>query len=170
MIYANRHFIHFTTQFPIMPITNAKQYAARIEDYFKYIKGSYHYEQVPVKGTKDETSLKKEKVWDREPEPAMVTGLALHVGFNSVQQMDAACKKGKLAKLLKQARLRVEKEYERKLHMQAPTGAIFALKTMGWKERDNNAISNSTPSVMSINVFTSGPVLANSEKDVDVNA
>ena len=38
---------------------------------------------------------------------------------------------------VKKARLRIEAEYENALHYQSPTGAIFALKNFGWKDKQD---------------------------------
>ena len=148
--------------------TTAKDYAARINDYFNFIKGEFHFEKTQTKPPKkNDTELGEEKIWDRDAEPALLTGLILHLGFNSKQQFEAYERNGKYAGLVKQARLRIEREYEKKLHMQAPTGAIFALKSLGWNDRgDNNLSPVEMPKSISIVVVQSGPQLAGSEHEV----
>lgn len=74
-------------------------------------------------------SPKKKK---NEPEPLTMSGLAYHLGFKSLGDFEASEAKGKYSGLLKRARLRVETEYEKKLHNQSASGAIFALKSLGW--------------------------------------
>lgn len=73
--------------------------------------------------------------WNRYPEPATITGLALFLGFESRQSVYDYAEKGDFSYIIKKAKLRVECEYEKKLSAQNCTGSIFALKNMGWKDR-----------------------------------
>jgi hypothetical protein len=57
--------------------------------------------------------------------PATLTGLALHLGFNSRGQFELYESKGKFAANLKKARLRIEAIYEKKLHQSTFGGAIL---------------------------------------------
>jgi len=71
-----------------------------------------------------------------ENEPVTVTGLCLHLGFSSRSSMVDYEKRGdEFSHAIKRARLRVEHEYEKGLHGERPTGAIFGLKNMGWADR-----------------------------------
>lgn len=74
------------------------------------------------------------------------TGLALHLGFESRQSLydyaklsekeDATDLDKEFSYIIKRATLRVENNYERMLAEKGvQTGAIFALKNMGWKDR-----------------------------------
>jgi hypothetical protein len=112
-------------------LTTAAKLASRVDAYFKYIEGEYHEEQKPGKtaGSPTETV----KVYDREPEPPTIAGLTFFLGFNSRREYDDYEENGLYAKILKRARLRIEAEYEKKLHYQSSAGAMFALKTMGIK-------------------------------------
>ena len=145
--------------------TNAGKLAARINAYFNFIEGEYHLEDKPGKETKDQP-VPTIKVWDREPEPATFAGLALFLKFNSLQAFDDYIENGKFAAALKQGRLRVEASYERKLHNQSAAGAIFALKRMGWNDRDDKQQGHQTPTTMKMQIFESGPEPAESEKEV----
>lgn len=107
-----------------------------ISGYFKYIEGDYHTEQVTAK-TKTGEETRDEKVWDREPEPPTLSGLAYYLGLNSREAFVDYELNGKYGTVLKRARLRIEAEYEKKLHYQSAAGAIFALKAMGWNERSD---------------------------------
>jgi hypothetical protein len=111
-----------------------KAYRARIAKYFSFIQGEYHIEKVPAKGSKDKADFIDQKVWDREPEPATLSGLALALGFISIAELEAYERDGKFAHIIKKARLKVEAEYEKRLHYQSATGAIFFLKNLGWSE------------------------------------
>lgn len=67
--------------------------------------------------------------------PKTITGLALYLGFADRQSLydyqgleDYSC-------IIKTARTRIESMYEERLADPKPTGAIFALKNMGWRDR-----------------------------------
>lgn len=101
---------------------------AAVDAYFIHIKGA--------KSTKVHEGGSIEESWERHPEPATVTGLALFLGFESRQSIYDYEENGLFSYIIKNARLRVECEYEKRLSTsQSPTGAIFALKNMGWKDK-----------------------------------
>lgn len=67
---------------------------------------------------------------------ATITGLALHLGFESRQSFYDYEKKDKFAYTIKRAHLLIENEYEMALLVgRSPAGPIFALKNMGWTDR-----------------------------------
>jgi hypothetical protein len=102
-----------------------------------------------------------------EPEPPTMSGLAYYLGFESIREYDACETKGKYAAQLKRARLRVETEYEKKLHFQSSTGAIFALKSMGWNERiTGKPAEDAKENVLKVEIVNSGPEIAGNERDV----
>jgi hypothetical protein len=71
-----------------------------------------------------------------------ITGLALHLGFESRQSFYDYESKPEFAYAIKRARLMVENEYEMALQVsRSPTGAIFALKNMGWSDKQEIAHS-----------------------------
>ncbi|MES2060846.1 MAG: terminase small subunit [Bacteroidota bacterium] len=144
-----------------------KSYRARINKYFTTLQGAYHTEKVPVKGAKDHTETIDQKVWDREPEPATLSGLALAIGFTSINEMEAYEREGKFAPVVKKARLRVEAEYEKKLHFQSSTGAIFFLKNLGWNEKTDDFLQD-IPKTIKIEIIDPGTKLAGTEKEVDL--
>jgi len=146
-----------------------KAYRARIAKYFSLIQGEYHIEKVPAKGAKDKTDFIDQKVWDREPEPATLSGLALALGFISIAELEAYERDGKFAHIIKKARLKVEAEYEKRLHYQSATGAIFFLKNLGWNEKSDDSLLKEIPKTIKIEIVNSGPKLASSEKDVTLN-
>jgi len=65
-----------------------------------------------------------------------ITGLVLHLGFESRQSFyDYEAKEG-FTYTIKKARTLIEKEYEEMLQTaMSPTGAIFALKNLGWSDK-----------------------------------
>ncbi len=137
-----------------------------ITQYFNWTAGEYHLEQPKAKQSKAKTDTAEQKVWDREPEPATITGLALYLGFSSRQAFEDYEAKGKFANHLKRARLRIMADYEKKLHVTSSAGAIFALKSMGWNERADNKPSEGTITLLKVEVIQSGPQLASSEQEV----
>lgn len=89
--------------------------------------------------------------------PITISGLAYALGFISRQSLYDYKEKEEFSYILKRATFFVESQYEAKLHGTTPTGPIFALKNMGWKDRteiapvdpDGNAL---TPTI-NINVI-----------------
>lgn len=70
-----------------------------------------------------------------------ITGLTIHLGFSSRQSFYDYEKRDGFSYTIKRARLFIECEYEEQLQHGNTTGAIFALKNMGWfdkSEVDNN--------------------------------
>src|SRR5437879_3824237 len=104
--------------------TDKGDLTTRINTYFNFIEGEYHLETKPGKETKDQPAP-AQKVWDRDPEPATFAGLALSLGFNSIRAFEDYIENGDFAEVLKWAHLRIEASYEKKLHAQSATGAIF---------------------------------------------
>jgi hypothetical protein len=139
-----------------------------IADYFKWIQGEHHTESLPFKPTaKSPPEMREQKVWDREPQPPTLSGLAFHLGFDSLQTFEAYEKNGLFATVLKRARLKIEAEYEKMLHQQPVTGAIFALKSLGWLEKstDNAPVNDIT---IKIEILETGPAPAAREQEVDL--
>lgn len=69
-----------------------------------------------------------------EPEIITITGMAYFLGFESRQSFYDYAEKGEFSYLLKRVRLKVESEYEKRVNGTTPTGPIFVLKNMGWKD------------------------------------
>lgn len=123
---------------------SAEELAEAVDGYFEYCKGEYHIEKVPQKkkgkrgGDEDgEIEIVEVKVWDRYPEQHTVTGLTLFLGFAHRQSLDDYEKRPEFSDIIKWARSRVEHGYEKCLFKDRPTGAIFALTNMGWKNQQN---------------------------------
>lgn len=148
---------------PAYPKFNPDELSARIDEYFIQIKGKSRNTRVPVKNAATKTV--STKLWDREPEPATITGLALFLGFNSLDDFDRYLEKGRFAKIISRAKLRIQSIYEQKLHDHYTSGPIFVLKTLlGWNE-DKGADSNRAKT-LNIKITESGPAPAASEKEV----
>lgn len=121
-----------------------EQLGAAVDAYFEWIKGEGHevVEALPGKDDDGEPFEVKRWVWDRHPEEATIAGLALYLGFRSRQTLYNYNVKPGFAEILERGRLRVEHSYELALRNPSATGAIFALKQMGWTEVVHNKNTN----------------------------
>ena len=73
-----------------------------------------------------------------ETKPALVTGIALHLGFCTRQSFYDYEKKPLFTYTIKVARLRVESSYEGQLFGKCTAGAIFGLKNVGgWSDKQD---------------------------------
>ncbi|WP_183560908.1 terminase small subunit [Mucilaginibacter sp. SP1R1] len=148
-------------------LKTATTLARRIDEYFLSIEGIYHLEQKSQKPTsgKAETII-EHKIYDREPEPATIAGMALFLGFSSKHEFETYQETGKYADILKRGCLRVEAAYEARLH-QTPTGVIFALKTMGWNDKPEiRTPPTPADNTLKVEIINSGPFPAGNEKEV----
>lgn len=108
--------------------------------YFEYIEGDLK-EEIPYENIIT-GQLEIRKVWEREPEPPTITGLALFLGFESRQSMYDYEKGDEFSYIIKRARTIIENGYELDLRGKFSTGAIFALKNMNWADKvDHNVKS-----------------------------
>lgn len=67
--------------------------------------------------------------------PVTLTGMILHLGLSSRQSLDRYQQYDGFSDCVKRAKLYVELAYEMRLNGDKPTGAIFALKNLGWRDR-----------------------------------
>lgn len=115
---------------------NVEALQKEVDAYFEWCKGEKS-EQSYI----DEYGL-TQYIYEREPEPYTITGLALYLGFVSRQSMHDYIDRGdEFSYVIKAALSRVEHGYERRLSGTAPTGAIFALKNMKWKDKTEQELS-----------------------------
>ena len=80
-----------------------------------------------------------------------ICGLAYYLGFSSRQSLLDYEKREEYSDIIKKARLRIEMAYEECLMDKSPTGAIFALKNMGWSDRsevDHNVNVSQLPNII----------------------
>jgi len=70
-----------------------------------------------------------------EPGKKTISGLAYHLGFESRQSFYDYESMDDYSYTIKRARLRIEMTYEEALQGNACTGAIFALKNLGWTDK-----------------------------------
>jgi hypothetical protein len=76
-------------------------------------------------------------------EPLTITGLALAAG-TSRETLSNYEKREEFFDIIKNAHTKVEHGYEKRLADTACTGAIFALKNMGWKDKHEVESTNTT--------------------------
>jgi hypothetical protein len=64
-----------------------------------------------------------------------ITGLAHYLGFESRQSFYDYEERPEFSYTIKRARLAIESNYEQALFSRNPTGPIFALKNLGWTDK-----------------------------------
>jgi DNA-packaging protein gp3 len=144
--------------------TSVRRLNTLITQYFNYIKGK---KQAVPNAIAAKTKTTKQLIWAREPEPPTLSGLALYLGFDSRQQFETYEAKPRYGAPLRRARLRIESVYEKKLHFHSSSGAVFALKNLGWKDKAAEKVpetDNNNPS--KVEIIHSGNVPAAYEKEV----
>lgn len=147
--------------------SSAKKLADLIAQYFLSVEGENNPEEQDAKPIKGRTPKNKQKLNNHQPGPATVAGLAFYLGFNSRQDFEDYQLNGKFGSQLERAILQVEAIYEEKLHYQSPTGAIFALKSMGRNETAGSKTEKETANkVLKVKIILSGPPLASSENEI----
>jgi len=159
--------ILFIMRNPLPKFPSAAYLNELIATYFTYIEVEASVGENQDNEVKEKS---KQKSSNKQPEPATITGLALHLGFNSREQFEQYETKGKFATCIKRARLQIETIYEKKLHQQSSAaGAIFALKALGWNEKaESKNLNTSTIKTLRVTIIECGPKPAGSEKEVDL--
>jgi hypothetical protein len=116
-----------------------------------------------------ENTLSNSKPKEHTALSPTIAGLALHIGFNSKDEFEEYERRGRFKAVVIQARLKIISYYESRLHYPSPTGAIFALKSMGWTDKPK-AVAKAPRKVKSITVklVETGPKPASSEKEVQL--
>lgn len=151
---------------------NPEQMMLRADEYFIYIQGEYELVMVdvPVKDKKGNVlriTQMQEKEWTRFPEPPTITGMALFLGFTSRERFYAYQDKPEFESVVAKIRTRIEYEYEKRLNANNPTGAIFALKNMGWRDREEeNPEGHKPPPAPMFSVTKADKTIARSEDEV----
>ena len=78
-----------------------------------------------------------------------ITGLCVSLGFASRQSFYDYEKNEEFSYIIKRARLFIESDYEALLQNGQCTGAIFALKNMGWSDRQDITVDSDNLEPMS---------------------
>lgn len=120
---------------------------AAFDEYFIYIEGEKKIVKQTVKDDVLGEYQEDLEEWVRYPEPATITGLTLYIGFSGLASYNDYMKKSdEFSNIIKRAKARVALAYEHRLHGTAPTGAIFALKNMGWKDKTDHEMTGANGS------------------------
>lgn len=96
-----------------------------------------------------------------------ITGLALFIGFESRQSFYDYEEHTDFSYIIKKARLRIEHGYELRLMTRNVTGAIFALKNMGWKDRVDSEIRYPDGVALNFNTVPSVKPLYETKGDIE---
>lgn len=111
-----------------------EDFEREVDKYFEHIKGEEAEREIP--NPDEEGDFITETFWIRKPEPPTITGLCLFLGFESRQSFHDYSERPEFSYTLKRARMRIECEYEKSLQFaRNPAGSIFALKNLGWKDK-----------------------------------
>ena len=144
------------------PFSSVRELNLLIAQFFQENEGS----QTETEEVNDKPKAAS-KAANSDADSPTITGLALHLGFNSLHEFEEREATGKYAAILKRARLRIVAAYEKKLHFHSSSGAVFALKSMGWGETaDKKAVVDNPENTLKVEIIQSGPKTASAEKDV----
>jgi len=161
--------------FNIKYFKSAAELVARINAYFTSVGIEYTLEPRPSKNPKynanraaDEIKVTPTKPAGDKYDPPTIAGLALFLGFDSLLDFSTYEARGKYPHYLKRARLLITASYEKKLHNTNASGAIFALKGMGWSEQSESKPAAPVNNILNINMVESGPKPAATEKDIPI--
>lgn len=77
-----------------------------------------------------------------EDRPITLTGALIHMGIYSRATLDEYEQREGFSEPVKRLRAMVADAYEQRLHGNSPTGAIFALKNMGWKDKTEQDVNH----------------------------
>lgn len=102
-------------------------------------------EAFAIKATKYFTSTPKSK-WT-------INGLVLYLGFSDRQSLYDYQKKEEFTGIVKHCRTMIEMAYEEKLSSKSVTGAIFALKNMGWRDKVETGFTDNDGNDVPVTVF-----------------
>ena len=113
-------------------ISDVETMQAKIDDYFAYC---------PDKVTLSCFDKNSGEWVTYDKKTPTICGLALYLGFLSRKAFYDYEQKPEFSDTIKKARLKIENEYEKQLYNDKCTGAIFALKNLGWKDKTETEIT-----------------------------
>ena len=87
-----------------------------------------------------------------------ITGLCWFLGFESRQSFYEYGQKPEFTYIIKRARLFIENDYEQALKHANCTGSIFALKNMGWSDKQESENDQNIAQPLNINFTVKDPV------------
>jgi len=104
----------------------------------------------PVYDSPEKLQISVDLYFDYKEGKKTISGLAYHLGFESRQSFYDYESKVEFAYIIKRARLRIEALYEENLQSNNVAGSIFALKNMGWFDRQEITGKDGEPVITSI--------------------
>jgi hypothetical protein len=108
----------------------------------------------PTFETPEEFALKASEFFTTNDQSKWtITGLALHLGFCDRQSLYDYQKKEEFTGIVKYCRTMVEMGYELKLSGVNVTGAIFALKNMGWRDKVETGFTDNDGNDVPVTIF-----------------
>jgi len=114
----------------------------------KYALGCTKNGRPPIYSDPNVLEKKIAEYFNQQDEKYTITGLCLFCGFESRQSFYEYENKEEFTYIIKRARMLIENMYEQRLQTNAPTGAIFALKNMGWEDRNILAGESGSPLIV----------------------
>lgn len=88
----------------------------------------------------------------KKKEPLTISGALLWMGIYDQHTLARYAERDGFAPSVKRLQVVVREGYERRMHTTQPTGAIFALKNMGWSDRVEAAVTNPDGTPLTIKV------------------
>ena len=110
----------------------------------KYAKGNKGG-QKPFYETPEKLQNKADEYFNQclsDDRPVTISGLCYHLGFESLQSFYDYEKRQEFSYAIKKLRLFVVSVYEELLSKGNSTGAIFALKNFGWKDKQEIEVTS----------------------------
>ena len=104
----------------------------------KYAKGCKTNGRPPLYDNPEQLQNKADEYFKKclsDERPVTISGLCYHLGFESLQSFYDYEKRQDFSYTIKKLRLFVVSVYEELLSKGNSTGAIFALKNFGWRDR-----------------------------------
>lgn len=146
---------------------SAEELERHINFYFSYIDEMNKYERQSAFDEPEKGNSSKKDKFKPISEQATISGLVHYLGFASREDFDSYTLNGIFAETVKRGQLRIEEIYERKLLQASPAGAIFALKSIGWKDKHEiQPIKNEIVKALRVEFFQNGSYPVGSETDV----
>jgi len=82
-----------------------------------------------------------DEYFESNPDTPTITGLALHLGFDSRQSYYNYQERPEFLDTIKRASLKIESKHEARLYENGSSGSIFWLKNRDWKDKQERELS-----------------------------
>ena len=105
----------------------------------------------PIISSPEEMQARVDAYFNSDIPVKTMCGLALALGYCDRQSIYDNMKKPEFSCILKQAMLQVEDGYETRANSTTPTGPIFVLKNMGWRDKSEVDNTHRYPDKITVN-------------------